>query len=51
MLLAGPEPLGPASFVRGFMTAVIIRPLRAADEVNGRRLWTGYLDDDETTVP
>jgi GNAT superfamily N-acetyltransferase len=33
------------------MTAAIIRPLRAADEADWRRLWTGYLDYYETTVP
>jgi GNAT superfamily N-acetyltransferase len=33
------------------MTAVIIRPLRVADEADWRRLWTGYLDYYETTVP
>jgi GNAT superfamily N-acetyltransferase len=33
------------------MTAAIIRPLCAADEADWRRLWTGYLDYYETTVP
>lgn len=33
------------------MSEVIIRPLRATDEADWRRLWTGYLDYYETTVP
>ncbi len=33
------------------MPEVIIRPLRATDEADWRRLWTGYLDYYETTVP
>ena len=28
-----------------------IRPLRATDEVDWRRLWTGYLEYYESTVP
>lgn len=31
-------------------TGVEIRPLRAADEADWRRLWTGYLDYYETSV-
>jgi GNAT superfamily N-acetyltransferase len=33
------------------MPKVVIRPLHAADEVEWRRLWTGYLDYYETSVP
>jgi GNAT superfamily N-acetyltransferase len=33
------------------MPEVTIRPLRPADEAEWRRLWTGYLDYYETTVP
>lgn len=33
------------------MPKVVIRPLHAADEVEWRRLWTGYLDHYETSVP
>lgn len=28
-----------------------IRPLAAHDDAEWRRLWTGYLDHNETTVP
>lgn len=31
--------------------AVLIRPLEARDEAHWRRLWTGYLDYYETSVP
>ena len=30
---------------------IIVRPLTAADEAEWRRLWTGYLDYYETSVP
>lgn len=33
------------------MTAVLIRPLAGSDEAEWRRLWTGYLQFYETTVP
>lgn len=33
------------------MTSVTIRPLRAQDEPDWRRLWTGYLEFYKTTVP
>lgn len=33
------------------MTPLTIRPLRAADEEDWRRLWTGYLEFYETSVP
>lgn len=33
------------------MPEVTIRPLSATDEADWRRLWTGYLDYYETTVP
>lgn len=33
------------------MSDVNIRPLRAEDEADWRRLWTGYLDYYQTTVP
>ena len=33
------------------MTSTTIRPLRAADEADWRRLWTGYLEFYETSVP
>lgn len=33
------------------MPKATIRPLRAADEADWRRLWTGYLDYYETSVP
>jgi GNAT superfamily N-acetyltransferase len=33
------------------MPDIIIRPLRPSDETEWRRLWTGYLDYYETTVP
>lgn len=32
------------------MQEIVIRPLRASDEAEWRRLWTGYLDYYETTV-
>jgi GNAT superfamily N-acetyltransferase len=31
--------------------STIIRPLRAADEADWRRLWTGYLEFYKTSVP
>lgn len=33
------------------MTGVTVRPLAAADEAEWRRLWTGYLDFYESSVP
>ena len=33
------------------MTSITIRPLRAVDEADWRRLWTGYLEFYETSVP
>lgn len=33
------------------MPEITIRPLRAADEADWRRLWTGYLDYYQTAVP
>ncbi len=33
------------------MTSTTIRPLRPADEADWRRLWTGYLEFYETSVP
>ncbi|MFZ1337716.1 MAG: GNAT family N-acetyltransferase [Paracoccaceae bacterium] len=33
------------------MAEIIIRPLERGDEAEWRRLWTGYLDYYETTVP
>lgn len=33
------------------MSGVVVRPLRAADEAEWRRLWTGYLAFYETSVP
>jgi GNAT superfamily N-acetyltransferase len=33
------------------MAEIIIRPLRAEDEADWRRLWTGYLDYYQTQVP
>ncbi len=33
------------------MTAITIRPLRATDAADWRRLWTGYLAYYQTTVP
>jgi GNAT superfamily N-acetyltransferase len=33
------------------MPEIVIRPLAASDETDWRRLWTGYLDYYETTVP
>ena len=33
------------------MAEIIIRPLERSDEAEWRRLWTGYLDYYETTVP
>ena len=33
------------------MTGVIIRPLTAEDKAEWRRLWTGYLEFYESTVP
>lgn len=33
------------------VSGLIIRPLQAADEAEWRRLWTGYLEYYETSVP
>ena len=33
------------------MPEIVIRPLRPSDEIEWRRLWTGYLDYYETVVP
>ncbi|MCF8512576.1 MAG: GNAT family N-acetyltransferase [Rhodobacteraceae bacterium] len=33
------------------MPQITIRPLQASDEADWRRLWTGYLDYYQTTVP
>lgn len=33
------------------MPKIVIRPLCATDEADWRRLWTGYLDYYETSVP
>lgn len=33
------------------MTGVVIRPLTAEDKAEWRRLWTGYLEFYESTVP
>jgi GNAT superfamily N-acetyltransferase len=33
------------------MTQVVIRPIRADDEAHWRRLWTGYLEFYESSVP
>ena len=33
------------------MSDLIVRPLTAADEAEWRRLWTGYLEFYETSVP
>ena len=33
------------------MTAVAVRPLRPEDEADWRRMWRGYLDFYETSVP
>lgn len=35
----------------GSKTDVTVRPLRAGDETEWRRLWTGYLEFYETSVP
>jgi GNAT superfamily N-acetyltransferase len=35
----------------GSKTDVTVRALRAGDELDWRRLWTGYLDFYETSVP
>ncbi|WP_304615792.1 GNAT family N-acetyltransferase [Paracoccus sp. (in: a-proteobacteria)] len=39
------------AFAADARTEPVIRPLEARDEAHWRRLWTGYLDYYQTTVP